>query len=98
MEFLIRRVDGDLLELPPEATGCEVFQPPNLQTSLVDGFDVCAVQFETAVLTFSMEMPGLQISVGRGGLEETEAERFVEALRKHLETKTGQDLEIIRFA
>ena len=95
MEFLIRRSDGDFVELPEGADSCAVFQAPGFSTRLVEGLDVCAVEFKHAVLTFSMEMPGIQVALQSGRLAEEEMRAYVEALARALEVGTSQRLEVV---
>lgn len=98
MEYMIKRVDGEFVELPPDANDCSVFQPSGFQSSLVDGYEVCAVRIDGCVLSFSIEPPGIQVVLEEGDLSEERATEFLEALARELERGTSQTLSVVRYA
>jgi hypothetical protein len=96
VEFLIRRKDGAFVELPA-GSDCSIFRPAGFATTLIQGRGVCAVGLEESVVTFSVEMPGIQMVV-EGELPAPLAVNFAESVANRLESMTGQALEVVRYA
>lgn len=74
----------------PENTGCEIYQPLDYPSKIIEGRDVCHIEVCGCEVSFSYEMHGIHVVFESGILTEETAFAIVTSISNRLATITGQ--------
>lgn len=89
LEFNIQPQAGGWFILP-ENIGCEIYQPLDYPSKIIEGRDVCHIEVCGCDVSFSYEMHGIHVVFELGIITEETAFAIVTSISNRLATITGQ--------
>jgi hypothetical protein len=95
MEFLIRRIDGELFDLHVNDFE-KVFHPSSFTSKRVEGNGEYCLEVEGCQVIINYEMPSLQI-VFDGDISRELAKQIVTEICQNVTSFTGQSGEVLDF-
>jgi len=97
MEFVIKTVDGGLINLP-KLEDISQMVPTHIGATIAPTDDVLKMTFNGATFYFSYEDTFYHSAMENGNLTESNAETFMNAFAAQLGDLCGQNFEVIQIA
>jgi hypothetical protein len=94
LEFLVRPLDAPCFDLPTEGYE-DVLRPSSFDSRPIHGGDVLRIEVSGAVISFSVEDPGVQVAFESGAISEEVGRRLGEEIAGNITAATGQRSEVL---
>jgi hypothetical protein len=94
LEFNIQPRDGGWFTFPENINSCEIYQPLDYPSEIIEGKDICWIKVCSCELSFSYERHGIHVVFESGIIAEETALAIVKSIGNHVAAITEQPLVI----